>query len=96
MRHLKTNEFMCKTRCLKLSDDCAVDVGEDILLHVVFVHDGNDRAVGDADNESHIIHQHERILAALGSSATYCGLQSVQMARLKLYVTRLQSCLRMC
>src|SRR3954447_19380200 len=70
-------------RCRRapLGDDGAVDVGEDLLLHVVAVDRGDDRPVGDGDDEGRRVDEDDRRARALAGGAVEALVQAAERRR---------------
>src|SRR3954453_1668710 len=64
-----------------LGDDGAVDVGEDLLLHVVAVDRGDDRPVGDGDDEGRRVDEDDRRARALAGGAVEALVQAAERGR---------------
>src|SRR5919198_6539169 len=64
-----------------LGDDGAVDVGEDLLLHVLAVDRGDDRPVGDGDDERRRVDEHDRRAGALAGGAVHAVGQAAERGR---------------
>src|SRR3954451_22798067 len=64
-----------------LGDDGAVDVGEDLLLHVVAVDRGDDRPVGDGDDEGRRVDEDDRRARALAGGAVEALVQAADRGR---------------
>src|SRR3954449_4199821 len=64
-----------------LGDDGAVDVGEDLLLHVVAVDRGDDRPVGDGDDERRRVDEDDRRARALAGGAVEALVQAAERGR---------------
>ena len=94
-RHFDSS-FILHPSSFLLCNDGAVNVGKNVLLQLVFVGDGDDGAVGDIDDERHIIHKNQRVFCAFARRflrPRFAGASDV--AASKAYLPGLQTGLRM-
>src|SRR4051794_4423580 len=74
-----------------LGDDGAVDVREDLLLHVVAVDRGDDRPVGDGDDEGGGVDEDDRGAGALAGGAVHAVAEARERGRAHVYPAALDA-----
>src|SRR4051794_37358485 len=74
-----------------LGDDGAVDVREDLLLHVVAIDRGDDRPVGDGDDEGGGVDEDDRGAGALAGGAVHAVAEARERGRAHVYPAALDA-----
>src|SRR4051812_5399345 len=68
----------------RLGDDCRVDVGEDVVLHVIAVDRGDHGPVADRHHERGAVHEDDRLAGALAGGAVDALLETLERGRAEL------------
>src|SRR3954452_8279250 len=79
------------SRSGRLGDDGAVDVREHVVLHLIPSDGRDDRAVGDRDHESGVVHEDHRVAGALARGTIDPVLEALHHGRVDREVAALEA-----